>query len=292
MSGAPLVTLPLPTGLRGWIFPVEAAHSDVFDAHRHRQWELNLIERGRAAYLIDGRRVPLRRDTLIWLLPHQGHTLIERSDDLRMWVMVADPNHAAAVADEPGFERWRGWLGGVEDPEPAARAIAEADANDLSAQCQRLHAIQTQAPRRAAVFDAGLTFLLAAAWSAFESAPDGPAGSHLHPAVAAAADWLAQHSHTPEADDLDALARRVHLSRSQLSRRFSREVGCPLVEFKNRRRVQAFLRAAGRGGAVPLERAAERAGFGSYPQAFRVIRRITGYAPREAVQRAALAPDT
>ena len=127
---------------------------------------------------------------------------------------------------------------------------------------------------------AGLAYLLTTAWAEHAAADAlDPAGRAVHPAVKEAARLLRD---VPAAVQwkLPELAGRAGLSPSRLSRLFKAETGVPLVEFRQRRQLDRFL-AIYDGGASKLLPAALSAGFGSYPQFYRVHRRLLGARPRE-----------
>jgi AraC-like DNA-binding protein len=78
------------------------------------------------------------------------------------------------------------------------------------------------------------------------------------------------------------LARELSISAGYLARVFKSEMGVSLVEYRNRLRIERFLRLVERGGGNLYEAALE-AGFGSYAQFHRVFRRHVGTTPREYV---------
>jgi transcriptional regulator GlxA family with amidase domain len=57
-------------------------------------------------------------------------------------------------------------------------------------------------------------------------------------------------------------------------------MGLSLVEYRNRLRIERFLRSV-QSGSDNLLKAAREAGFGSYAQFFRVYRKLLGTTPRE-----------
>ncbi|MEM6756633.1 MAG: AraC family transcriptional regulator [Planctomycetota bacterium] len=255
--------------------------------HRHAEWEFNLVTRGRGAYVIDGRRVELALDSILWLLPSHSHVLLDRSSDFEMWVAVARPRLIRALAADAPFAAWRSWFK-PSKPLPAMhRVMGESHTERLVGLLERLagpratHGVSaTLSPEHES---SGLSFLFAEAWLTYASARDLPTGSHLHPAVQGAVEWLADHAHTPQADDLDALADRLHVSRPHLSRLFKDQTGQTLTAFRHRRRVDRLLSLIGRGGRMNLTEAAYAAGFGSYAQAYRVVKRATGKSPKHLV---------
>jgi transcriptional regulator GlxA family with amidase domain len=80
---------------------------------------------------------------------------------------------------------------------------------------------------------------------------------------------------------LEALAARVHLSPSWLSRTFAQEVGMTISAYRNHLRFERFQALRRRDGRANLLTLALRAGFGSYAQFHRIHRQLTGHSPRE-----------
>ena len=254
--------------------------------HTHREWEFNLVTRGWAEYVLEGRRVRLETHALAWLLPRQPHMLLERSRNLLMWVMVFRPSMARRLSRDAAFEPWRRWLRNGRPDGVGHRVLSEASALALARLCGKVSGAAGAAgdvdnTGRAAAEAAGLAWLAAEAWSAYTDADDVPAGSHLHPAVERATRLLHDD---PSRDDLHALAAACHVSRPHLSRLFREQLGQSLTDYRNRQRADRFAQLVGRGGRFNLTEAAYAAGFGSYAQAFRVVKRLTGRSPREWVK--------
>jgi len=88
-----------------------------------------------------------------------------------------------------------------------------------------------------------------------------------------------------ESETLEALARKSGLSASRLSRLFTEQVGLSVTEFRNRQRVERFIELYGDGRRRSISEAALEAGFGSYPQFYRVFRDATGRTPAEHARR-------
>lgn len=78
----------------------------------------------------------------------------------------------------------------------------------------------------------------------------------------------------------ERIALEMGISPGHLARSFKTEMGLSLVEYRNRLRIERFLRSVQRGNDSLL-RAALEAGFGSYAQFFRVYRKLLGTTPRE-----------
>jgi AraC-like DNA-binding protein len=81
----------------------------------------------------------------------------------------------------------------------------------------------------------------------------------------------------------DELARLLGRNRGDFSRRFRRDQGMSLSDYRNRLRVLEFLRLL-EAGASNLTWAALDAGFGSYSQCHRVFRALLGLSPRDYVR--------
>jgi AraC-like DNA-binding protein len=78
----------------------------------------------------------------------------------------------------------------------------------------------------------------------------------------------------------ERIAQEMGISPGHLARSFKSEMGVSLVEYRNRLRIERFLRSV-QSGNESLLRAALEAGFGSYAQFFRVYRKLLGTTPRE-----------
>jgi len=78
----------------------------------------------------------------------------------------------------------------------------------------------------------------------------------------------------------ERIAIEMGISPGHLARSFKSEMGVSLVEYRNRLRIERFLRSVQQGNESLL-RAALDAGFGSYAQFFRVYRKLLGTTPRE-----------
>lgn len=252
----------------GWVELYDASSTPLMrHFHRHDELEANVVVRGWAEYLIADRRVRFPQHALGWLLPHQTHRLIHRSADLRMWIAVFTPEIVASLEGTP-----------ADDPEDGAqvRQIGR-DMVELTTLLARVAAPGVEAGRHRA----GLTWLLSECRRSYGEARGGTAGTPLHPAVEAAARWLHDHATAPEADDLQALARRCRISRPWLSRLFAEQLGESLTDYRNRQRFYRFRELLARPGGGSVTEAALAAGFGSYAQCFRIVRANTGLSPRE-----------
>lgn len=81
----------------------------------------------------------------------------------------------------------------------------------------------------------------------------------------------------------DELAHQLGTTSSRLGKLFKAEMGHTVTDYRNRLRLETFLRTVDHGGGNLLE-AALHAGFGSYAQFHRVFRQLLGATPREYLE--------
>jgi len=235
--------------------------------HRHAELEFNLVTQGAGLYLLANRKYQIRRGDLLWLFPAQEHVLVEQTPDFEMWIGVFKPRLVRRVATDPNARILR-----QSNPTGEyCRRLAQRDHARLEAWFARL----ADAREQPGLFNAGLGYALLDSWWHFERAVEVPVGD-VHPAVERAARLIRDES-SPLG--LEELARRSGLSAARLSRLFKRQTGVPLVEFRNRQRLEKFLQLYGAGQRVTMLAAALAAGFGSYPQFHRVFTRTVGRSP-------------
>ncbi len=261
--------LPPHMGGRFWH---QAGNLPMRAAHRHTELEVNLVREGTAAYLLGERRYDLRRGTLTWLFPAQDHILLEQSPGYQVWVGIFSPALVQHVCTSPATQT----LLHPDPPGRFCRCLSEGDAAWLEMLLGRVSAEAEHGD--AALQQAALSHALLSAWHLWEVAEDVPAGTEVHPAVEHAARLIRD-----ETDPLsvEQLAGRVGLSAPRLSLLFKQQTGMALAEFRNRQRLERFLRGYGRGRSRTLLDAALEAGWGSYAQFHRVFTSLMGYGPAE-----------
>jgi AraC-like DNA-binding protein len=260
--------LDLPANVAGLVWQYRSAGIER-KMHRHEELELNIITGGRAAYLTMGRRYDLSPGSAVWLFPDQDHVLLGESADFAMWIVVWKPGlvrrTCRSAATRPLRARMPGAWQFCKRLGPAA--------------VRRLDALLAEvAVAEGDRHSAGLAYVLTSAWAEHAAADAlDPAGRAVHPAVKEAARLLRDEPGAVQWK-LPELADRAGLSASRLSRLFKAETGVALVEFRQRMQLDRFL-ASYDGGASKLLPAALSAGFGSYPQFYRVHTRLLGRAP-------------
>jgi AraC-like DNA-binding protein/quercetin dioxygenase-like cupin family protein len=243
--------------------------------HRHREIEFNLITAGTGLYMLSHRRYELRKGDLVWLFPSQEHVLVKETKHFEMWVGVMKPKALERLARSPELNV----LQAVNPTGDFCRRLGQAQAAKLEA----LFSDISTARESANVFNAGLAYALLSAWQQFACATDIPFHD-LHPAVERAARLLRNSS---DSQTLDEIAEQAGMSAARLSALFKRQTGMALGEFRSRQRLDRFFRLYGTGQRMTMITAALEAGFGSYPQFYRVFTRLTGQSPNAYRQRLA-----
>jgi AraC-like DNA-binding protein len=273
LGGSVAEEIAVPPMLEGWSDWYAAAKGWPGPPHRHAQLEANLVVEGSAVYLLGDRRYDLGEGTLVWLFPGQDHVLTGQSGDFRMWISVFEPALVRRACRGPGYAP-------LLEADPGGRfckKVAPGRARRLEALFEELHEVGEEDP---ALHNAGLEYLLLAAWRAYREGEEAVPGVEVHPAVEKAAKILKRE---PGLRSVEELGRRVGLSPSRLGRLFREQTGVSLVASRNERRLERFFEVYGRGRRVGVAEAAIEAGFGSYAQFYRVFKRATGRGPRELV---------
>jgi AraC-like DNA-binding protein len=238
-------------------------------AHRHAELEVNLVVRGTASYLLGERRYELTAGTLTWLFPGQEHVLVDESADHALWWAVFRPSLVARTATSPHARL-------LLEGDPVGRHSRRPAPQRLERLGALFRDLREDETLDDTLFNAGLSYLLLAAWQAFVDSDDAVGGVDVHPAV----DRVARLLHAnPGTGHLADLARTVGLSPSHLSRLFKMQMGLSISRFRNQQRLQRFLRLYGNGRRTTALAAAHQAGFGSYAQFYRVFRQEAGRRP-------------
>ncbi len=249
--------LRLPEGREGFV--TEGGHGQ-HPMHRHREPEFNLVLSGTARYVLAERQTgeswvsALAPGSLIWLLPSQDHILVEKSTDYAHWVVVATP---ALLARLPLS---------LPSARELCRLLHAQDQARLTDLCTELSSLPQS---DSLTFNAGLGYLMAVAWSAFQSAPGTPTAP-IHPAVASAMRLLREHPQ--EQWSISELAEHCALSAPVLTRHFREQTGLTLLEFRQQERLRFVLELRDRTPSRTLLELALEAGFGSYASFHRALR--------------------
>jgi len=237
-------------------------------SHCHNELEFNLVLRGNAGYMLENRRYSLGPDMVVWLFPSQEHILLECSNDFEMWIVVFSPDLLRQVCRSPSYQI----LLEGNPPGYFCKRIASAQTAELDRVLANLAGSETDS----VLMNTGLAYGLALAWSMYSATSEIPPNADLHRAVENAVYLLKKN---PLMANLETLASRAGLSPGRLSRLFKQQMGMSMVQFRNRLRIERFLRLYQKGRRINIMQAALEAGFGSYPQFHREFVRIMGCNP-------------
>ena len=231
--------------------------------HFHSEPELNVVCRGSALVGLGDSVVALGTGDVLLFHPGQDHVLLEGSIDLELWVVALRPDLAAKacetlarVASVPR-QLEPSALAALDDELASLASVADANAVE-----SRLALVFEQLQRRL---------------------------SPNHVLSRLALEHVKEKPETAGA----ALAQRLGVDPSVLSRQFREDFAITFVSYRSRQRAMAFVRLVDSGKT--LTRAAVEAGFGSYAQCHRVITQALGCSPqryfageRERIDRATL----
>lgn len=261
-----LERLKVPEGLDGdlWRYHPGAGNK----MHHHAELEFNLITSGTGLYILKERKFEIRRGDLLWLFPEQEHVLIQETGQFEMWVGYLKPGAAKRIASDRSEKV-------LCESNPSGQFCRRLEQDNFYALDSLINTVASKITHHS-LFNAGLGYVVLSAWHLFQSAADIPA-SDLHPAVENAARLIRNHDSRLS---LTELAQQAGLSAPRLSRLFKQQTGQPLAEFRNRHRVNQFLKIYSTGQRVTMLTAALEAGFGSYPQFHRVFTRLMGKSPQ------------
>lgn len=293
-----LENLKLAPGYDGFIFLAESMRNPpVLRPHHHVELELNLVAAGSITYVVDGRRVTFGKRELLWIFPSQEHQLVDRSADAAYFVAVFKPDLIRRTCRS---ERYRDLK--KQNPVSGEVLHTELSPQDFADLRREMEAILADGMdpdilNREAGFglsadfsfqhhdpdwlNAGLRHLLLYGWRLQQGHRGTRAPVILHPAVCKALRRINSPADAEEGSK--SLARHCAVSEAYLSRVFHQQVGVTLTRYRNSVRLGRFWEAYRANGQSNLLEAVFAAGFGSYPQFYRVFAEAYGKGPREVL---------
>ena len=244
-------------------------HGPNYDTHWHLSLELTFVIRGRAVYLANNQRYDLNQGSLMWLFPSHEHMLLEQSRDLQMWIYVFRPSLARRIAASTAPELTR-----RQPPGNCSVHLTEGEVLRLNELSLNILAASKDHAR----FNAGLSFALLEFWAAHLQSEVFVPTQRVHPSVERAARLINEE---PAEYSSTALAKELGLSRSRLSQLFHAQMGITLVSYRQRCQIQHFLKLFKESPSRKLISLCLTAGFGSYPQFYRVFCKEMGHSPSD-----------
>lgn len=293
-----LVNLKLGKQYNGLLYLAESTRNfQRIDSHHHAELELNVIVQGAITYVVNGRRFTFSPRTLLWLFPRQEHQLVDRSDNLRLYVVAFKPSLINQSCHTQPYEGLKG-KGKKEDG--ILSTVLDPKSFDLVTKIMDSlmeGALDSDLLNKEAGFgpasdfcfqhhdpdalNAGLRYLLLLCWRIQQASRTIRDAVSLHPAVRRALKILSEQN----ADqDLAELAKACGTSASYLSRIFHQQIGVPLNRYRNSLRLSHFFELYRTPDHKSLAAAVYSAGFGSYAQFYKVFTQAYGHGPRKSLK--------
>jgi methylphosphotriester-DNA--protein-cysteine methyltransferase len=292
-----LQSLKLGRAYDGLLFLADASRNlQRIDSHSHAELELNLIVRGTATYVVNGRRFTFSPRTLLWLFPQQEHQLVDRSDNAQFFVAVFKPSlitRSCRTAVYDGLKQEAGEQEGVTSTLLSPELFDLVQKTMVTVmhgglEPELLNREAGYGPESGFVFEhhdpdalnAGLRYLLLLCWRIQLEGKSAAEATILHPAVRRALKLLSEDA---TERNLGELAKACGTSKSYLSRTFHRQIGVPLNRYRNSLRLARFFDEYRQPDQKNLTEAVYAAGFGSYAQFYKVFTQAYGRGPRDAM---------
>ena len=289
----------LHEGHEGIVFYYDSTLPKMLSRHTHPQLELNIVLSGTATYMLTGRQYNLQKGSLVWLFPEHPHIITERSKNYSMYVIVFSQKLIGNYINDLRYK-----ILGMKEPEGYyCRLLSKNKLDLLSSVCRTLinddiisdtkERIMTWAGEayggkenktfehsNVQKLNAGLRYLLLESWDSYNNAGEN-SFSTIHPAVENIVIALNDERNYPDIleYDLNQLAALAKISPSRLSRLFSKQIGIPLINYRNRNRLEYFIQLF-QSKNITISEAAYNAGFGSYAQFQKCFIKEYGYSPK------------
>lgn len=290
-----LEDLKLGPAYDGFLFQAEARHNPpILRSHRHIELELNLVTQGSVTYVISGRRYTFPRGSMLWIFPSQEHQLVDRTADARYYVAVFKPELIERVCHGDFYS---GLKQDTVEGEAILSKVLHLEKYDLLIRTMDSlmeGSLDSELLNKEAGFgyrsdfryehgdpdalNAGLHYLLVHCWKVFQGEGTGADFIKLHPSVSKALALISGEGNTM---GLAELSGKCGISETYLSRLFKDQIGVPLNHYRNGVRLRSFMEQYRRPPKKTILECVYAAGFGSYPQFYKVFMKTFGSGPRE-----------
>ncbi|WP_067034088.1 AraC family transcriptional regulator [Allomuricauda sp. CP2A] len=283
----------------GFVFLYDSKnHRTVMNGpHHHKELELNIVIRGSAEYLLSDQRYRLARGNLVWLFPGQEHQLIKTDSKFKMYVIVfkeeilkktilLDEKYKALSEKNPiGSFCRRISLPSMEKLEKVCASLCSLNdkkvlspayyysgrAFGFKNNSEYLHSDPI-------LLNAGLLYLMTVCWHLYLTEGNDENKEMLNPSIEKALNLLQRF---PEKDfGLSELSYECGVSVSRLSRLFNEQIGCSLVDYKNKLKMEKFVDCMSKNPSYSISEACYQVGFGSYSQFYKIFKQNFGISPK------------
>jgi len=232
---------------------------------RHRELAAYHVTQGQMRYMIDGRVYVAGPRTLIWAFNDQSHMLVSETPDFDMCIFI--------LGDELIDEAL---LLSLDAPSTtgARRNVFRLGEGSH----QELMGIAGLADRTGQGFRRDLCL----SWWAFRACSAcEDHDSHFERRTPRVVQRTIEAISTDPSMTSSDLSLSLGLSEARIGRLFKRETGESLSTYRNRCRLATVDRLMAESRSTNLTQSAFEAGFGSYPQFFRIFTALRGSSPRD-----------
>jgi len=246
------------------------------ERHRHGSWELLYLDSGERTFFHGSATLRLRSGDAMIIRPGLVHRALNRQEETcSLYNLYLSP------PEGEGYSQVLSLLEGCVPSEGSVISVPERSRykvvryfSDLARELEARERGYRDAAWSTAILL--LTELSRSIGNASQRSREGNPRIGMRLEIAELVDWMAAHFREPLS--LKALARRVSLSPSHLSRLFHRETRFTLVEYLTALRIQEACRLLEE-SSLRVTEIAEACGFGSFPQFGRSFRLLTGQSP-------------
>lgn len=232
---------------------------------RHKELAAYHVTQGQMRYMIDGRVYVAGPRTLIWAFNDQSHMLVSETPDFDMCIFVLGDTLIDVAL-----------LASLDCPSATGARrnvfrLNEASHQELIGIAELVGQLEEGFQR-----DIGLSW-----WALRASAACADRDSHFERRTPLVVQKAIEAISTDPSVTPVALAATLGLSEARIGRLFKRETGESLSTYRNRCRLATVDRLMAERRSTNLTQSAFEAGFGSYPQFFRVFVALRGTSPRD-----------
>lgn len=280
-----LENLKIDARYDGFLYLAKSVYNPpLLNSHHHIELEINLVVNGEITYIVDNHRFTLGQGTLLWIFPQQEHQLVNRTNDAEYYVGVFKPSmieRACLSETYKGLKaqniKGTGLLHTLLSPRKFR--LIQALMNSLMEDALPHDILNREVGfGKGSSFrfqhgdpdelNAGLRHLLLLSWKTQLRGEARSNSLKLHPSVQKTLHLI---NDLTENHSLKSVARKSGVSDAYLSRTFHKQMGVSLSRYRNMMRLGRFWDYYHKPHRPSVKEAMSEAGFGSYPQFYKVF---------------------
>ena len=285
---------------QGFLFLYDAKDHQriMLSPHHHKELEMNIIIRGSGEYILANQWYQLNAGHIVWLFPGQEHQLSRTDANFQMYVIVFKEElfqNILLLKEKYSLLTQKNPIGSF------CRKVSLSSIEKLKKVCESLSALNIQKEVMPPAYyyagqafgfkqnseylhadpvllNAGLSYLMTIGWHLFVTEGSEEKRKTLNPSVEQAINLL--RASTDKDYGLSELALECGISSSRLSRLFNKQMGVSIVDYKNKLKLDKFMDFVKNNPDFSISEACYSAGFGSYPQFYKIFRQSFGISPK------------